>query len=81
MGNIPVRVKSMHASSGSKAGFGCSEPVQLAGSVNDGSVKGLPSAFKQGALSVGSTMPKRSFSVRNVWSYEIPVLMLWIPFT
>jgi len=42
---------------------------------------GDPLKSKHGALKVGSTIPNRSFSVKNVCSYTAPALTLWMPFT
>src|SRR5271154_4208385 len=79
-GSGAVRVKSKQPSNGMNAGFteppGLPNPPQAEGLVNAGLVSKLPSAFKQTAFTVGSTMPNLSFSESAVFSNEIPAFTL-----
>src|SRR5271154_7008628 len=79
-GSRAVGVRSYQPSNGRKPGFteppGLPNPPQAVGLVRLGFVSKLPSAFKQTALTVGSTMPNRSFSESAVFSKVIPAFTL-----
>ena len=64
-GSFAVRSSRSSPAEDTNPGFGCSAPVHLLGSVKLGSVIELPSASRQTALNVGSTIPRLSFFGKN----------------